>query len=267
MDNLTPKNFQFESNTRAASLNKGLYVFSPLRDLDFGIMNMLICHRKMERVRLYFIETFPVYRPSSQSLVETGMYILEERMVPAQLQISTLQEAFGNEGLTAIDCSLRTAQEIQEVFDEVRDMSLVKAIEHLYREYPDKQYTNIIVKAFTKALEHARAVLQVTRREIQNARSGKAGKSFIDDRDDLFCALTEITPLSLLSPESQSEKTNLTAALAEFAKTFGIRTPAAPSEQSQELNDILDIMKKQQEQIEKLQARLDRGEQDDDTTD
>lgn len=251
MSNLKARNFQFEQQTRAARLNAALYVFTPLRDLDLRKLN--ICFPRMNRCEMYLIETYPVYRPDPAALVESGQLIIQERMVPAQLQILTLQESFKREGLVAIDCDLETAQEIEAILQEVKGMSLPRAISHIRTKYAGEQFTPILVEAFTEALRHATGVLNVTRREIQNARSGKAGKAFIDERDSLFCTLTETPELSLLAPEGQAAHNNVTNLVNQLSSALGGGVNRGSSDVTAQLIETIETL---QNQVNELQEKV-----------
>lgn len=260
MSTLKPRNFQFKERTKAAKLNASLYVFTPLRDLN--VRNMHIAEREIPRCQLVLIETFPEIHPSYQALVESGQLVFVEEMIPALYQIETLQEAFKKEGLTAVDCDYDVAVELQSYLESVKGLSLLKAIEFFYENVKDENIRQILVDSFRKSYDFAMGVLGTSRREIQSARSGRKGKSFIDRRDSLFCRLTDTTELSILAPEgaaAQNTIKDVAAALkAAIQGDRNVEIADMSVEASTEmLQEVLALMKSQGAEIDRLKAQLE----------
>lgn len=252
-DKLTPKNYQFGELTKAAALNRPLYVFTPLRDVNTSKMN--ICFRNLPRCSVQLVETFPRYAPSHEALVQNGQLIIEEKMIAAQLQVLTLQEAFGREGLTAIDCTYETAVEVNDYLQTVKPMALRQAIQWFKDNVKDESVKAILIDSFTKAYEYANGVIGVTRKEIQSARSGRAGKSYIDPRDSLYAELIGVTELSILAPEGAAANNTINSLVSQLAGVLGNNNQqvgiadlvAALAQQSEELQQLRKLVNENKE--------------------
>jgi hypothetical protein len=251
-EDLKPKNFHFKETTRAAMMNKPFYVFTPLRDLE--VRDMGLCFRELHRCELQLVETYPKYTPSYQALLESGQLIIEEKMIPASSQVLTLQEAFGREGLRAIDCDYSDAVRINTYLNKVKGLTLMEAIEWFNTNVEDKEIKDILAESFREAFIHATAVINVTRREVQNARSGKSGKAFIDDRDSLFAQLIGVTELSILAPEGAAANNNVANLVSQLSNVFGNAGGFAGN--NIDMEKILQVVANQNQKIEELQAMV-----------
>src|SRR5262249_11257871 len=151
-------------------------------------------------------------------------------------------------GFTAINCDYDLAVEINEHLQNVKDMPLMEAVNYFYGNVKDKSTRDILIKSFQTANTFATGVLNVTRREIQKARSGRAGKSFIDKRDSLFCDLTGATQLSILAPEGAAAQNTIKSLVSELSGALGNASTETANETMQE---VLKVMKAQGAEIEK----------------
>lgn len=238
------KNYATQHSRQAEVLNQPHYVASLFRDLE--LEGMHICQSELVRGELYIIETYPVYRPNFEEGVNTGVATVVETAIPAVFQVETLKSAFGKEGLLVLKVPEDEAKKTATFLKGVKDLGLYQATEKVEESNLEDETKQALYNAFSTATSYARTILETTQRELQSARSGKAGKAFLDINDKRACLLLGVSESSILAAEGQAAESAMNRLAEKLAEVLRPNI---------EKNTELEVLKAEMEELRKLIAK------------